>query len=197
MAFDTLECPGSGFCAAANTDKPVLEDRVLWVLETTSPGFHLRTHNDRGEERISESDAETIRALIPGAVEALTGKAYEGRITEGREDVRQDNVVTIEFVSGSDDPHFWQQSPSGPIQCGRAWIGAVEGRIWLNADAMSVSICKLHLIFPHEVGHALGFFHVQDSEDMMYHSGNGTSQFTPRERFHAQRRTGSGAVTSM
>ena len=186
MAFDALDCPGPGICAGKNEHKPALEDRVLRVLETTRPDFHIRTHNDRGDLRISDRDARTIRALIPEAVEALTGERYAGSITAGPEDVRRKDVITIEFVSGSDDPHFWTQLPSGQIECGRAIVGAVRGRIWLNADAMSVSLCQLHAIFPHEVGHALGFFHVQDSRHVMYLSGNGTSQFTPTEQFHAR-----------
>ena len=180
IAFDAYECPDAGLCQDGS-DNPALHDRVLSVLPTTSPSFHIRTANDRGEPRMPSATARGIRGVITRAVEALTGQAYDGDITIGEEDVQEDGWITIEFVPDEDNPGFWDATV-----CGKARIGSIRGRIRLRSDLNGQFACSLDSVFRHELGHAMGFFHVRGNQDLMSASVNAIENFTPREEFHAQ-----------
>ena len=189
IAFDGYECPGEGSCPDYYRDgsaSRALRDRVLVVLPTTSPNFHIRTHNDRGERRMPSSSARRIREVIPGAVEALTGEPYTGDITTGPEDVEREDWITIEFMPEEDDPDFWESDDPEAVVCGRARVGAVVGRVWLNSSRISDTRCLLDPLVRHEVGHAVGFFHVSGNSDLMAVRASDTHHFTSREEYHAQ-----------
>ena len=189
IAFDAYECPGEGSCPdyyADGSASRALEDRVLFVLPTTGPNFHIRTHNDHGERRMPSSSARRIRQLIPDAVEVLTGEPYTGIVTTGPEDAERDGWVTIEFLTEQDDPDYWESDDPEAVVCGRARVGAVRGLIVLNSSQISETMCQLDPLTRHEVGHALGFFHVRGNRDVMTASQNDTHHFTSRERYHAQ-----------
>ena len=189
IAFDAYECPGAGSCPDYYSDgspSRALEDRFLVVLPTTSPNFHIRTHNDQGEQRVPSASARGMREVIADAVEALTGEPYSGDITMGPEDVDRNGWITIEFVREEDDPDFWGSANPDRVVCGRARVGAVVGRIWLNGSQISDTRCVLDPLLRHEVGHALGFFHVPGSRDLMAVGRVDTDHFTSREEYHAQ-----------
>ena len=156
------------------------------VLPTTSPNFHIRTHNDQGEQRVPSASARGMREVIADAVEALTGEPYSGDITMGPEDVDRNGWITIEFVREEDDPDFWGSANPDRVVCGRARVGAVVGRIWLNGSQISDTRCVLDPLLRHEVGHALGFFHVPGNRDLMAVGRVDTDHFTSREEYHAQ-----------
>ena len=189
IAFDAYECPGAGSCPdyyADGSASPALEDRVLYVLPTTGPNFHIRTHNDDGERRMPGSSARRIRQLLPDAVEDLTGEPYTGIVTTGPEDVQRDGWVTIKFLTEEDDPDFWASDDPEAVICGRARVGAVRGLIVLNGSQISETTCLLDPLTRHEVGHALGFFHVRGDRDLMAARQNDTHHFTSREQYHAR-----------
>ena len=197
LGFNTFDCPEPDDCPEfwrnTRTDeaRPIepLLDRRLWVLPTTSPNFHIRTHNDQNRSRISSTWERRIRAAIPGIVSDLTGKPYVGEITAGREDVDERGWITIEASTESENPEMWEQDDPDRYICGRARIGAIYGRIRLNRDRVGLSAsrgkCGLEAIMAHEIGHALGFYHTSSDSNVMT-SGSGVGRFSQRERYHAE-----------
>lgn len=175
MAFNAHECPTPASCPSwsENGDPiPLLENRVLYVLSTTSPNFHIRASG------FSQSELRTIRNVIPDAVSALTGELFFGQITEGADGDLRDGWILIEH----------QEEEGDSEACGRARIGAPDGHIRLDMTRTSVSGnrgCWLEGLLRHEIGHALGFFHVPRTSDMMHRESTARS-FSARETYHAQ-----------
>ena len=194
IAFDAYECPDEGSCPDYYTDgsaSAALEERVLFVLPFASPSFHIRTHNDDGERRLSSAKAGAIRREIAGAVEQLTGEAFRGEITSGSHDVRRDGWITIRASSEEDDPDFWEADDAEHFVCGTARVGALRGSIWLNSDRITTvplrNKCLLAPLVIHEIGHSMGFFHVSGSRDVMATLlDDSLDSFTSREQYHAQ-----------
>ena len=183
IAFNAFECPGRLSCRRSQSTLRAVEDRVLQVLPRTSPNFHIRTHNDDGEERMPRHTAERLRGMIPGAAGNLTGKRYIGTITIGPEDTDQDHWIVIEFVRDEDDRRPWNEN-----KCGVANIGTVRGRVQLKSTRTNAAACQLDPVFRHEIGHAMGFYHVPGDQDLMgaVLTPNSPADFTDRERYHAQ-----------
>jgi hypothetical protein len=78
-----------------------------------------------------------------------------------------------------------ERADLGPQVCGRASVGAVAGQIVLHSD----NICNLDSVLAHEIGHALGFFHVSAQGSLMFPQArlsNVNDRPTERERVHAQ-----------
>jgi len=72
--------------------------------------------------------------------------------------------------------------------CGRSFVGAVSGHIWLNAGAD----CAINgdpvpaIVMRHELGHALGFWHIDVPNSLMYFQANrGPGLPTDLEKYHA------------
>ena len=170
LVFNARDCPRAG-CQDTD-DYPGVEDRVIWVLATTSPNYYIRTHDDEGQSTFSRVEITRMRRALPRITEALTGAPYRGRIVTGEADRDQEGWITIVEDSDFDDN-----------VCGRAGIGWSAGRIWMHAPRPSG--CSFDETFIHEVGHALGFWHVSNPSNVMYSSSE-TDWFTERETFHAR-----------
>ena len=74
--------------------------------------------------------------------------------------------------------------------CGRASVGANPGTIWLNADSRA---CLDLEVYAHELGHALGFFHVDPRvypnavmKPQGWRHNSGQYRFTGQEKYHAR-----------
>ncbi len=171
MVFDAHECPRSGRCKEGSSFYPEVEDRVIFVLSTTSPDFAIRTHDSAGNQTFSSSEIATMRREIPRAVEALTGVPFRGQIVSEASAFERNGWVTIT-----------QTSSLGDNVCGRARVGASTGRIQIAAD----STCPFRQLIAHEIGHAMGFFHTPDQSGLMYPSVTNAGSFSSRERYHAQ-----------
>ena len=195
LGFNAYECPTPDDCPEHWTNQegetfPIspLLDRYLYVLPTTSPNFHIRTHNDAGQVRLSSTWVRRIREAIPEIVSEVTGEPYVGEITSGRNDLSAQNWVTIEASTEAENPDTWETNDDSYL-CGWARIGATWGRLQINKDRTALSAsrgkCGLRALIAHEIGHALGFYHVEDIRSVMAPSV-ASETFTRSERYHAQ-----------
>ena len=148
------------------------------VLENPSPNVWIWTRNiPAGAER-------DIRRVVPLVIPQLTGRPYTGRIESGPRNRNWKGWITIEFDS---------VEVIGAV--GRARVGADPGRMWLADDALwhfgpgrRPQHWRFEAIFGHELGHAMGFWHVSDAQALMKHSNRAPAvgKFSAKERYHAQ-----------
>jgi hypothetical protein len=122
----------------------------LWVLPA-APNFYLEVEGKKGLSRQTAAKIEaTARRLVP----LLTGDRWHvTRWETGPEPrMRQPGWIMIERRDEAD-------------ACGRAYVGAPDGLIWLNGDSR---LCdRIEAVFAHELGHAFGFGHVDRPGAMM------------------------------
>ena len=175
LVFNTQDCP-PGRCGEP------LERRSSYVLSTSSPDFHIRTHNDGGDRVVSEERVQQIRAEIPRIVATITGQPFGGRISDGS--ARSTGQITIEFLPPEE---------LGTTLCGEATIGSAQGSVKINSQALSLDEfnsdgqgCPLFPVLRHEMAHAMGFFHVVYGGDLMSWLPEYVSDFSQREVHHMQ-----------
>ena len=136
------------------------------------PDFRIRTAGFR------ESEIRAMELMIELAVVSLTGQPFRGVITHVEEETPRDGSVLI--LEDSDE--------LADDICGRALTGAWAGRIRLNMRKMRSEprACNFDSVFPHEVGHALGFSHVSEPLHLMYSpsSETGLTFFSSSEWYH-------------
>ena len=179
MVFDGYECPNGTtdeICREVWGGRDV-EQRITSVLPS-QPDFHLV---GRGRWKFSSFQEQTVRDAIRAGVEQATGDRFVGRITSGTDFV--DRYGWVDVAAARDE--LWEDSGRRP-PCGVAWIGATEGFIIINLDKLDV--CDLSSLMLHEVGHALGFFHVLDLGDyiMSPYLTQIPPVFSEGEQLHAQ-----------
>jgi hypothetical protein len=143
----------------------------LWVLEQ-APSFYLEVEGPNG---VSAQVGLSLEAVARRTVPALTGGRFLVTRWETGPTPRapQSGWIMIE------------RADLGPDVCGRARVGAVAGQIWLHSD----NVCNLDGVLAHEIGHALGFFHVNVIGALMYpqaRRSNIADTATERERDHAR-----------
>ena len=175
LAFNAYQCPEAGECS--NTTLRSVESRTLRILSSgDSTDFHIRTG-----PLMDPDTVPVARDAIRTAMVTLTG-AFRGRITEGPQPGTGANTLTIEALPGRE---FEERFGSF---CGWAWIGRAPGNIYLHAGRVSVdptgNQCAPYPLLLHEIGHALGFYHVP-AGNVMHRSARNES-FTWVEEEHAQ-----------
>ena len=147
---------------------------------TTAPSFYVRTVDQNGRAVEPEVLAITLDALRK-AVPAFTAGRYNAAAIETGTDIRPQAVNWINIDIRRD--------PAEKRICGFAQIGSNPGSITLNDDVCSCGSNKIPgAVTMHEVGHALGFFHVGDRGSLMFPFIAGdcpAGQLSAAESFHA------------
>jgi hypothetical protein len=122
----------------------------LLVLEQP-PAFFIETEGANG---FSRQVAVRLEAVARRTVPSLTGGIFQVTRWEAGPSVPppQNGWITIE------------RSDLVPPRCGQALVGARAGRIEIDTDTS----CNVEAVLAHEIGHALGFWHVERQGALMY-----------------------------
>jgi hypothetical protein len=145
-----------------------------------APRFYVKTVDQNG--RAIEPEVMTVvREALGRAVREFTGGTLSVAALETGIETRAPATGWINVDIRRD--------PNEHTTCGFANIGANPGSITFNNDVCSCGSNKIPgALVLHEVGHALGFFHVPDRNAVMYPYFPGNcpaGQLTAAEKFHA------------
>lgn len=145
-----------------------------------NPRIYVRTVDQNGDP-ISPSVLSRVYSVIPDAIADWTsGKLAVASMDHGTATrQRQDGWIIVNFV----------RNPSGGDICGQSYVGSLNGLIELVDGACTCGGNTVPTqVVAHEVGHAMGFFHVSDRGSLMYPqaSRNCTNTaLSAAERFHS------------
>lgn len=145
-----------------------------------SPRFYLKTIDQNGRA-IEPEVLQVVRDAIGRAVTAFSAGTLSVAALETGSETRPDTAGWINV--------FIRRDPNERSTCGYANIGANPGSITLNNDVCSCGSNKIPgALVMHEVGHALGYFHVPDRNSVMYPYLPGNCPaglLSAAEQFHA------------
>ena len=127
-------------------------DRV-WVLDASVMHLYIATTTDTGQRTLFGGGLEQMIEEAPAYGRALSGRSIIGQVRTG-------SYQEVASHRARNEPGWIYVVPVTDLpgtRCGQALIGANPGFIELNANNRD---CLDLEIFAHEIGHALGFFHV-------------------------------------
>lgn len=138
---------------------------------TASPSIYMQTTG------LQASTVAAYEAAARAVVPALTGGRLSVVAWETGETVRATQAGWIVVELMADDA----------ANCGRATIGVAAGHVWINTAAKcrrNGDIVGTPSLFAHELGHTLGFRHVERDSALM-HAVVFVSAPSDAERYHA------------
>ena len=145
---------------------------------TRNPNFYIHTFNPKTQRPLEQREVSGMIDAIRETVPQLTGGVFEAGAVETGETAREAraNYVNVQIVY---EP--------GQDFCGRALVGANPGLIEINYDRCG-SACSNKVTptaLAHEVGHALGFWHVDRGiMTAVVSKACSNVQFTDAEKIH-------------
>lgn len=144
---------------------------------TTPPSFYIRTIDEDTGRAVPPEVLTLVQDYLVRGVAAWTGWSVP-QIQTGPEP-RGDAANWIRVV--------FERRVS--TYCGTSFVGRNPGVITLTLDACDCGSLKVPPdTVVHEVGHALGFWHVTDRENVMYPVDPGgcrPAELSPAEKYHA------------
>jgi hypothetical protein len=144
---------------------------------TTSPRFYVRTADQNGRP-IEPEVMDVVLGTIPEAVRQFTG----GRIGVAQ---LETGAETRALAAGWITVNILRD-PNSDV-CGRAKVGADPGEITLFDDRCGCGSYKIRArTVAHEVGHALGFWHIAGNRGVMTGGAAGCppAEYSPDELHH-------------
>jgi hypothetical protein len=145
-----------------------------------APKFYLKTVDQNGRA-VEPEVLDVVKDALLRAVPAYTGGKLAAVALETGTEARgeADGWINVNIL----------RDPNERTTCGRAFVGANPGTITLYNDVCSCGSRKIPgATVMHEVGHALGFFHVSDRNSVMYPFIPGNcppGDLSAAERLHA------------
>jgi Carboxypeptidase regulatory-like domain/Matrixin len=158
-------------------DEDPAEVPVLKLPE--SPKFYVRTYDQNGRA----VEREVLNVVLPAIRKAVSDWTGGRLAVTTLETGRQTRPRTEGWIMVNITRNYKAE------YCGQAYLGSTQGEIELVNDRCHCGSNKISgAIVAHEVGHALGFFHVGDRNAVMYPYAPGDcppGTLSANERYHA------------
>ena len=149
---------------------------------TKNPNFYIDIRNPRAGGDLSLSERDAIGSIVRAVVPQMTGGQLSAGTIEFGSGTRGDRsgVVNIGFVDEKDNQF-----------CGWSRVGTDPGSITINLASRCETPCGTIAprIVAHEVGHALGFYHVERGDVLSTNWGHrecGNTILSSVEQHHAR-----------
>lgn len=157
---------------------------LQWLKRwTETPKFYLRTVDSTTGRAVEADVLALVQEWLRRGLLAWTNHQWSVTTLETGTGARPDSVgwIIVDFVRSTRGE--WEH------YCGRASVGRNPGHITLNNDRCNCGSIKVPpSTVVHELGHALGFWHVTDRKSVMYRQDPGgchPSDLSSAEQHHA------------